>query len=282
MKVATDAQVLGSQTGGDETYMRNLTRALAAVSPGDESVLLLDQPLAEDRLAGLEQMHRIVLRQNLFRRIPVSIPLAVARERVDVLHAQYVGPPLCTAPVVVSIHDISFERYPQFFTDGDAGLTGDPLDAEALAGAMARVLGDTALGAHLSQRRLQRATTFSWEATARTILGVYHTVTGISRSAQPYRPRSFVEADVSCLDRSMTGSQRQRGVVQITIRQRIASMNPSGSRCAALAALRMPAILLNPGVVGWMLGRAQFKERRACASRTYCLAKSRSPVADRT
>jgi glycosyltransferase involved in cell wall biosynthesis len=116
MKVAIDAQALGSQTGGDETYMRNLTRALAGVSPGDEYVLLLDQPLPKDRFAGIEQMHHIVLRQKLFRRIPVSIPLAVAHEGVDVLHAQYVGPPLCTAPVVVSIHDISFERYPQFFT----------------------------------------------------------------------------------------------------------------------------------------------------------------------
>jgi glycosyltransferase involved in cell wall biosynthesis len=118
MKVAIDAQALGSQTGGDETYMRNLTRALAAVRLGDQYVLLLDQPVTEDRLAGLEQMQRIVLRQKRFRRIPVSIPLAVAREHVDVLHAQYVGPPLCTAPVVVSVHDISFERYPQFFTGG--------------------------------------------------------------------------------------------------------------------------------------------------------------------
>jgi hypothetical protein len=38
------------------------------------------------------------------------------------------------------------------------------------------VLGNTNLRAQLSARGMQRAATFSWEATARIILGVYRSV----------------------------------------------------------------------------------------------------------
>jgi len=52
-------------------------------------------------------------------RIPVTFPLALARARIDVVHVEYVAPPLCPARVVVSVHDIAYERYPQFFTPGE-------------------------------------------------------------------------------------------------------------------------------------------------------------------
>ncbi len=59
---------------------------------------------------------------------------------------------------------------------GDAALTVDPLDVEALAEAMAIVLGNTTLRSELEQRGLERAAQFSWEHTARIVHGVYHTV----------------------------------------------------------------------------------------------------------
>jgi glycosyltransferase involved in cell wall biosynthesis len=55
-------------------------------------------------------------------------------------------------------------------------LTVDPLDVEALADAIARVLHDTDLRARLSTAGLQRAATFSWDDTARIILKVYQEV----------------------------------------------------------------------------------------------------------
>jgi len=120
MRIAIDAKALGSKTGGDETYMRNLSRTLAAIDPGNDYILFLNQPLPDSYVAdaGIERMRRIVLREKLFRRIPISMPLAVVREHINVLHAQYAGPPFCPAPVVVTIHDLSFEHYPQFFDRG--------------------------------------------------------------------------------------------------------------------------------------------------------------------
>lgn len=62
---------------------------------------------------------------------------------------------------------------------GKAALLVDPLSVAALAGAMERVLADTALQDDLRQRGLARAAQFSWERTARATLNVYrHVVEG--------------------------------------------------------------------------------------------------------
>lgn len=61
---------------------------------------------------------------------------------------------------------------------GDAGLLFDPLDSEAMAQAMERVLADGALRADLIERGRRRELNFSWEkATAQTV-AVYRAVAG--------------------------------------------------------------------------------------------------------
>jgi glycosyltransferase involved in cell wall biosynthesis len=80
-------------------------------------------------------------------------------------------PPLeamaCGTPVVTA----QGSSFPEVV--GDAALTVDPLDAEALATAIATLLSDAGLRARFSARGLERAATFSWEASARAIAAVY-------------------------------------------------------------------------------------------------------------
>jgi glycosyltransferase involved in cell wall biosynthesis len=54
----------------------------------------------------------------------------------------------------------------------DAGIRVDPLDPKAIAAAIVDVLSDRALRDLLRERGLRRATTFSWERTAREVLAV--------------------------------------------------------------------------------------------------------------
>src|SRR5918911_830999 len=116
MKVAIDARALGSQWGGDETYVRNVIRALAAVDPDGDYTLFFGQPLPRSTIPGTKHMRRVVIRP-LGPVVPtyLSFPLALARRRIDVVHARYMAPRLSPAPMVVSVHDIAYERYPQLF-----------------------------------------------------------------------------------------------------------------------------------------------------------------------
>jgi glycosyltransferase involved in cell wall biosynthesis len=65
---------------------------------------------------------------------------------------------------------------------GDAGLLIDPLDVDALAAAMTRILADIELRACLSTRGRARASAFTWEQTARSTLAVYKSVLSEGRA----------------------------------------------------------------------------------------------------
>jgi len=65
---------------------------------------------------------------------------------------------------------------------GCAGLMVAPSDVVALAGAIARLIGDPELRAALAKRGLAKARQFSWEASARQVLGLYQTIAGTSHA----------------------------------------------------------------------------------------------------
>jgi glycosyltransferase involved in cell wall biosynthesis len=56
---------------------------------------------------------------------------------------------------------------------GDAGLLFDPFDVQALSNALARVIDDDNLRAHLRIKGLERAKLFNWRETARLTLQAY-------------------------------------------------------------------------------------------------------------
>ncbi|PKO22869.1 MAG: glycosyltransferase family 1 protein [Chloroflexi bacterium HGW-Chloroflexi-1] len=73
----------------------------------------------------------------------------------------------CGAPVICS----NVSSLPE--VAGDAALLVDPLDVDALAAAIGRVLGDEALAEEMRQRGLRQAARFTWERTAQQTLAVY-------------------------------------------------------------------------------------------------------------
>lgn len=64
---------------------------------------------------------------------------------------------------------------------GDAAVLIDPLDAGALAAAMARVIGDPQLRAHLISRGHERVKAFSWERSVTRVRDVYQDLGGPAR-----------------------------------------------------------------------------------------------------
>jgi len=106
--VVVDADVLGRQRTGDETYVLNLLRAL----PGPAAAAGLRVAAVTRRLdhvpAGIEPVELTTSSQEL--RMAWSLPRLLGRLDAALVHTQYALPLRCPCPGVVTIHDLSFER----------------------------------------------------------------------------------------------------------------------------------------------------------------------------
>ena len=112
--VVLDADVLGRQRTGDETYVRNLLRELASLV--SESGMRLAAVTRRPDLVpeGIEPVLLDVRLQEL--RMAFSLARALRRLGAGLCHTQYALPFRSPCPCIVTVHDLSFER--------DAALMG--------------------------------------------------------------------------------------------------------------------------------------------------------------
>jgi glycosyltransferase involved in cell wall biosynthesis len=119
-RVVVDADVLGRQRTGDETYVRNLLRELVPlVDEADlELVAVTRNPeLVPDGVEAVELQSRS---QSL--RMAVGLPKALRRLGADLCHTQYAIPLRAPCPCVVTVHDVSFERDPELMNRKDGRI----------------------------------------------------------------------------------------------------------------------------------------------------------------
>ena len=114
MRFAIDAHAIGRQLTGNEVYVRNLLRALAAQAPDCELVAYLSSEAARDMLPSGIRTRRVAA--NPFRRLGLDSARQLRKDKPDLLHVQYTAPVGCPTPVVVSVHDVSFLEHPEYFT----------------------------------------------------------------------------------------------------------------------------------------------------------------------
>ena len=122
MRIAIDAHMVGEQETGNETYTLNLVRALMAhpaVRRGECELLLytthpdrLYERLGPDLRASVRRIRP----ESAPFRIALGMPAAALRDHLDLLHVTYVAPPVGRCPHVVTVHDISFDKHPTFFS----------------------------------------------------------------------------------------------------------------------------------------------------------------------
>ncbi len=112
IRPALDAHVVGRRKTGNETYIVNLANALARRAD-TRPIAYVDKGTVWTDPGGPET--RELRSRAPFFRIPFELPARAHHDRCDLLHVQYVAPPLARLPIVAAIHDVSFEDVPGLF-----------------------------------------------------------------------------------------------------------------------------------------------------------------------
>ena len=117
MRIAIDAHAVGTGLGGNESYATNLIEALAAIDSVNQYTLYVTRTEAVRKFSQCWPNFNV--RQTRphtpLIRIPLTLSAELRKNPVDVLHVQFTAPPFAPCPVVVSIHDLSFEHLPETF-----------------------------------------------------------------------------------------------------------------------------------------------------------------------
>ena len=109
--ILVDADVLGRNRTGDETYVRELLRALPEVADDLRfAALTRDPSVVPD---GIEPIVLQARTQEL--RMAVGVPRLLARLQPRLAHFVHSLPLRCPVPAVLTVQDLSWERDPSVF-----------------------------------------------------------------------------------------------------------------------------------------------------------------------
>jgi glycosyltransferase involved in cell wall biosynthesis len=113
LRVGIDGRAFSSPAAGVRRYVQELSRALA-ICPDIDLVALGGR--SEDVPEALEHVVEGWHPPTNLGWTAVGLPRTAARARVGLIHAPaYTGPLASAVPVVVTIHDVSYERHPEWY-----------------------------------------------------------------------------------------------------------------------------------------------------------------------
>jgi glycosyltransferase involved in cell wall biosynthesis len=114
LRVGIDGRAFTSPAAGVRRYVNGLVRGLQRLGEPLELVALGGAPPTLP--PGVAHIEEPAHPPTNFGWTIVGVPRAAARARVDVVHAPaYTAPFWCPAPVVLTIHDVSYQRHPEWF-----------------------------------------------------------------------------------------------------------------------------------------------------------------------
>lgn len=114
MRFSVDAHAIGCHLTGNEVYVRNLLSQFSRLDSESQFFAYLAKPFAERDVPSRFEIRKVS--SNPFKRLGLDLSLRVRQDRPDLLHVQYTGPLHCPVPLVVTVHDVSYLEYPQYFT----------------------------------------------------------------------------------------------------------------------------------------------------------------------
>src|SRR5579872_6504278 len=113
MRFAVDAHAIGRRLTGNEVYVRSLLNGFSALDRESDFITYISVKEARAWIPG-----RFTAREvgaNPFFRLGYELTRQVRSDRPDLLHVQYTAPLICSAPVIATVHDVSFLEHPEYF-----------------------------------------------------------------------------------------------------------------------------------------------------------------------
>jgi glycosyltransferase involved in cell wall biosynthesis len=114
MRFAVDAHAIGRHLTGNEVYVRSLLRAFAELDRESEFFAYLSEPGAERWVPRRFQIRQVSA--NPFSRLGWDLGRLLRADKPDLVHVQYTAPLHGKAPIVVTVHDVSYLEHPDYFT----------------------------------------------------------------------------------------------------------------------------------------------------------------------
>ena len=118
MRFSLDAHALGQRLTGNEVYVRSLLEGFARLDTEAEFLAYVSEPEAPTWVPSRFEVRRVT--GNRYWRLGYDLAQQLRRDQVDLIHVQYNAPLLCPAPIVVTVHDVSFLEHPEYFPPGQA------------------------------------------------------------------------------------------------------------------------------------------------------------------
>jgi glycosyltransferase involved in cell wall biosynthesis len=121
MRVGIDAHCLGQKKTGNETYTYNLVKYLSRIERDGIHYTVYVGGIVEDQdqlFANGSFQSKLIWPLNPFIRIPIGFAVQSRAQELDVFHAQYLLPHHLRCRTVLTVHDVLYERFPEYFTKG--------------------------------------------------------------------------------------------------------------------------------------------------------------------
>ncbi len=116
MRVIVDAHMVGQKETGNETYVLGLLSGLVHLPDLTVAAVVT----ASQNTASLEKLHNLEIIRlpstNNWLRLGYYLPRMSSAWRADILHVTYIAPFFSKIPIVTSVHDVSHQVFPKFFS----------------------------------------------------------------------------------------------------------------------------------------------------------------------
>jgi glycosyltransferase involved in cell wall biosynthesis len=116
MRIGLDTHAIGARGTGNRSYIAGLMKGLTSIDQSNEYVFYVakhDSIYAS--FLNKPNVHLESISRSAVGRLLFSLPVAALRHPVDILHVLYLPPLFWRSALIVTIHDLCFEHYPETF-----------------------------------------------------------------------------------------------------------------------------------------------------------------------